>query len=1154
MNGKLLSHRLCVLGIAVWIAALTFSPAVVSAGGEEDLFISVAPNVLLIFDNSNSMDEDDAGNAVGSYNTVSRSVIGRKALQEIVNTYVKDMRLGLMTYRLPGVSSYYLHNSPYFVSYEPKSYCPDPPPECQDYCSTGNVASKDVCGNACRLQNPSFDETYMDEIITGSTGAKREKYCRLVYPKTTRLTNPTDVSRYIYYKQALPYYNPSGQGTTFYYATTYSMNESTGPPNAVPGVSYARWRNKTGTADGNSGYTVTAGGNVNFGPTDSDAALGYMNFGRRLFNSQVGRTWFANSSPGGGYLQINCDTNTATNAHRDSLLTKIATKEGDETGYMTCASGSGNTCSHVINAGLTPMAGTLRSAQNYFLGAKDYRSNANNTSPIQDWCQKNFIVYVTDGLPSVGETGTSGSAEALIVGAKQRITELRNLSFKISGTDYPFDVQTYVIGLSLTEDSQQYLNALAVEGGTAVDGKAYYANDLDELKTALFRVFQSIGGKAFSFATASVSASRVKDENYLYEASFLPSPESTQEPFWLGYLRQFTIEEDGDVALSYNWDAGEVLRAADAASRNIWTLKGAAKTAFNTTNMDAVNLDVSTDTHRDLVVNFVRGGELDPNYRYAGWKLGDIFHSSPKTIGTPSADYTDQVDANYPKGYENFRTNTPRTTTAGSGQGKRIVVVGANDGQMHAFRTTDGAEVWSFIPPNLLPNLKNIAHNTHTPIPAGLSHTYFVDGPISASDVWLPSTASAGTSKLATDWYTYMVFALRQGGENTLWSSSSTCESGFSPDYNSSTAPYYCGYYALNITNTLVPDFKWVIGRNTTGGVSSTHGPYFGQPWSRMGIGRLKNNSGHEIWVGFVGGGYSGVEHKPPSVSHTKGKGFFVIDIATGNILWKFTYADDSNMRYDLAGPPAIVDVDNDGFIDTVYAADLGGNLWRFNFCKESERISGACTPSGKRLFASSTGEIRPIFTSPSVAKDKAGNLWVYFGTGDIMNPTDANAQEYFFAIKDNDRTSTWTSSGLENITSGTYDPNSSKKGWYIKLSGSGQKILSDPSVFRGVVYFTAYTPTQSTSLCIKSGTSDLFAVDYVTGAGKFDNDGRSVTIGSGLATSPIVSLNPHGGTDVYASTSSTETGEAHTKKQQTPTIANLNRTNLFFWRDMRVD
>ena len=62
----------------------------------------------------------------------------------------------------------------------------------------------------------------------------------------------------------------------------------------------------------------------------------------------------------------------------------------------------------------------------------------------------------------------------------------------------------------------------------------------------------------------------------------------------------------------------------------------------------------------------------------------------------------------------------------------RIVVAGANDGQLHAFRTSDGAEVWSFIPPNFLHKLKNIAHKVH---PTGLSHQYFVDGPVSVAAV-----------------------------------------------------------------------------------------------------------------------------------------------------------------------------------------------------------------------------------------------------------------------------------------------------------------------------------------------------------------------------------------------------------------------------------
>ena len=1157
--------------IALVTVLLPFGSA--QAAGEEDLFITVKPNVLFILDNSNSMDEDDSGNAVGSFSSQSRSVIGRKAAQEVIERYVNYMRIGLMTYRLPSVSAYYLHNSAYFASYEPKSYCPSDDEAvltaCQNYCNDPtDTTSRDTCQAGCRdAGNTLFDATYSvegisgnpssgDSIIRDSTGAKRAKYCALVYPKTKRGTNPTDTARFIYYKQALPYYASSSGGNQFFWATSYSADESTTPGVPTPGVTYYGWRKKTGTEDTHTNYSDYIWNNFQFSPTDSDLALGYGNFGRRMTAYNVGQTWYANSSPGGGYRHIECKDYPATSTHKADLLAKLDTKEGDETGYMTCAT-AGNACAHVVNAGLTPMPGTLRSAKNYFLGEKDYKSGVGNTSPIQDWCQKNFIVYVTDGLPSTDENGNAGSAADLIEAAKTRIQEMRDVTFKIV-KDYNFDIQTYVIGLSLTDEAQPYLDALAVAGGTAVDGKAYYANDLDELKAALNKVFDSIMNRSFSFSTASVSASRVKDENYLYEASFLPYPESLMEPFWLGYLRQFTIEEDGSVALSYNWDAGTVLQARTS-SRTIWTLKSGAKTDFNTTNITATDLTVADDTHRDLVVNFIRNGELDTSYVHKGWKLGDIFHSSPRTIGTPSYDYTDQVEiitvANPTRAFETFRSNHLRTTTEGTGFGKRIVVIGANDGQMHAFRTTDGAEVWSFIPPNLLPNLKKIAHDTHSPIPSGLEHTPFVDGPVSASDVWLPVTASNGKDKDAADWYTYMVFALRQGGSNTLWSSSSTCESGFSSTY-SATNPYYCGYYALDITDTLNPAYKWGIQGKTLTGLSSTDGPYFGEPWSRMGIGRVQNASGHEIWVGFIGGGYSGIEHKPPAVSNTIGKGFFVIDMKTGNILWRFTYANDTGMTNDLAGPPAIVDTNNDGFIDTVYAGDLGGNMWRFRFDYNAATASVSWT--GKKLFNASSTVKGPIYTSPTVAKDKAGNLWVYFGTGDIMDPTKATAVDYFFAIKDNDRDTTWTASDLTTLSSesSVYDP--TDNGWVITLNtGSGEKMLADPTVFRGVVYFTTYVPDQASTLCNKTGDAYLYAVDYVTGKGKFlDNDDNSIRkekIGDGVPTSPIVSLNPYGGTDVYASTSSSD-GESHTKKLETPDIANLNRTNLMFWRDLRLN
>ncbi len=82
-------------------------------------------------------------------------------------------------------------------------------------------------------------------------------------------------------------------------------------------------------------------------------------------------------------------------------------------------------------------------------------------------------------------------------------------------------------------------------------------------------------------------------------------------------------------------------------------------------------------------------------------------------------------------------------------------------------------------------------------------------------------------------------------------------------------------------------------------------------------------------------------------------------------------------MNYSMPASPAIVDTDNDGFIDTAYIGDLGGNMWRFKFCRYGDMpdcgISGETTNwSGGLFFDSSSGNIRPIYTMPAVAKDNA--------------------------------------------------------------------------------------------------------------------------------------------------------------------------------------
>ena len=1096
---------------------------------EEDLFtVSIPPNVLFILDNSNSMDVDFIGNCVCSWASGSRSVEGRKALIGIVDAYVNVMRIGIMSYNLPGSSKYYLHSAEYFASYEPKSYCPNPPPECEEYCKTGDTAKKAICEAACIEQNPSFDVDYMDEIIPYfSVGSEqRNRYCNLVYPKCNRYINPTDTSHYVYYKKPGTFYAGSNYGTRFAYSTNYNPIEGNTD-------NYSGYSQKTGTsdnyndsdpfADGYSSYQFYWG----FSPTDEDWALGVGDFGRRLAWYYTGRTWFANSSPGGGFLHIVCnDNNEANDGHKNALLAKLATNENDETGYMSCSNTSNpNDCSYIVNAGLTPTAGTLQSAMDYFQGTL-----GNYSSPIQDWCQKNYVVYVTDGLPSVSENGSTGSADALMPAVLTKLDNLRSsISKSFGGTSYDFDVKTYVIGLGLTTEAKAKLDDMAVHGGTAVDGHAYYADNIEQLTSGLYLILQDIVENNYSFAAASVTSSRTSDENYIYEASFLPV---NDDPFWLGYLRKYSINTDGTVG-SQVWEAGSVLQSTDAGSRTIKTYKSGAFVSFTTSNIAAADLEAATDPERDAIVGYFRG---EADYNPDNWKLGDIFRSDPVTIGTPSAYFNDVRDSN--DAFADFRSNNQRT----SANGKRVIVVGANDGQLHAFKTGTGAETWSFIPPNLLPKLKDVAHSSH---PTELSHQYFVDGYISVSDVWLGS--GDGTSKSASNWKTLLIFGEGRGGTTRLWSSSSSCDCGFDSTY-SADFPYYCGYYCFDVTDALNPVYKWRI--NPT----ASQAPYLGDPWCKVSTGRVKIN-GVEKWVGFIGAGYNAQDCSNINKCNTNGKGLFVIDLNTGDVLWSYTLADNADMIYSIAAPPAIVDTDNDGFIDTAYVGDLGNNMWRFTFCTAADESScGTSNWSGGMLFQSSVGVIRPIFTSATVAKDSMGNLWVYWGTGDKTDPTAANAQEKFYAVKDN-RTSTYGIGNLENITTSTYDNSSTNPGWYINLAGQGEKVLADPVVFGGVVYFTTFIPDQSGDPCAYGGDANLYGVDYVTGGGMLSESGdRDMNVGTGLPSIPVISLKPGSGLppDLYITTSGGGPGERTQRIDfDPPTLA--NRTNMLFWKDHRL-
>ncbi|MCE5264890.1 MAG: hypothetical protein LLG97_15335 [Deltaproteobacteria bacterium] len=686
-------------------------------------------------------------------------------------------------------------------------------------------------------------------------------------------------------------------------------------------------------------------------------------------------------------------------------------------------------------------------------------------------------------------------------------------------------------------------------GNTPLSGYAFLASDGDQLAAQLKAAINIIREATYSFSQSSIQSSRTLDENFIYEGSFQPV---TGDPVWLGHLKKYAVDADGNVGDEL-WDAGNVLQSTAAANRNMKTYKAGAMIDFTVANLTNADLAVSSNAARTAVVGYFRG---ESAYNPENWKLGDVFRSTPITVGTPSYFFDDLRDASgSPNAFAQHRANHLRASSPYSG---RVILVGANDGQLHAFRTSDGSEAWSFIPPNLLSRLKLTAHATD---PSSLTHQYYVDGPVTVADAWVPSTASAGTSKSAADWKTLLIFGEGRGAGSNLWSSSASCDSGFNQIYTS-TYTNYCGYYCLDVNiNPPVPSlptpfpapiFKWRLG------LTSAHGPYMGAPWSKPMVSRVLVG-GNEKWVAFIGGGV-----QVPGAANS-GRGFFVVDLVDGSILWSYTKVDNANLDYPMPAPPAIVDTDNDGFIDTVYLGDLGSNMWRFKLCTNADGSSCSTTNwSGGRLFeANSSSGNRPIYTSAAVTVDPALNLWIYWGTGDKTDPTSPSAQEKFFGIKDTDRTSTRTISDLQNITTegGVYN-DSSKVGYYINLAGQGEKMLSEPTVFGGLVYFTTFTPAQGSSdPCQQGGTASLFGLSYTTGAGALpivgaDPPPRSMVLGTGIPSAPVISLKPGGGTtpDLYVTTSGGGGIGAQTQRVNINPPGLANRTNMLYWRDRRVD
>ena len=419
----------------------------------------------------------------------------------------------------------------------------------------------------------------------------------------------------------------------------------------------------------------------------------------------------------------------------------------------------------------TPMSETMVEAWYYFTGGdigdkgnpnkRSFYNNINYQTPIQYYCQKNFIILITDGEPTRDWTFPDWVLTAIDghydtapeSGNSNNPYYLDGVAWYLYNNDAALNVAglqnvwTYPIGFNT---DHPLLNRTA-----ACNRNSLYltASNANELNAALQNVIIDIqSNTAFEFTAPTVLAVRIEDQtdNVVYLTTFKPSI----EPFWEGNLIAYRLNADGTLPVDENGDpilsnslwgtkfdnelqkevalgTGDQLMASGfpLASRKIYTYLGSSLNLSDSSNaftkgnllITPASIGLSSEEDKNNLIQFVRGhdafdsdGDKDTNEK-RDWILGDIFHSNAVIVGEPSRFFQDECFNRCSNGTESFYyANRNR---------EKIILVGANDGMLHAFNGNTGNEEWAFIPHSLLGNLQNMTS----------AHTYYVDSPPNTS-------------------------------------------------------------------------------------------------------------------------------------------------------------------------------------------------------------------------------------------------------------------------------------------------------------------------------------------------------------------------------------------------------------------------------------
>ena len=801
---------------------------------------------------------------------------------------------------------------------------------------------------------------------------------------------------------------------------------------------------------------------------------------------------------------VSAPQNSDLNAHNSQLITELK--------------------NHPVRVQGTPLRQALDRTGRYFM---ERGSNA----PIQNSCQLNFSLLMTDGHwngsfsnSAIGDEDGDGNSQTLAdIAAYYYKTDLRpdladssssggtgtathqrmhtiTLGFGLKGSlqDSDNDGWPDNNGVKLTANSPLWGNPLDNSGSEEKindlwhaafnsDGLYINSNSTSSLLDGLTKALNVADSRVGSGSSVGITSGSTSSSSTLFQGLF-------DSNLWSGNVKAFTINDTGNIGATPLWDAHSRLSETNTNSRMIFFsyptgngqytakafrhshLTGDWKAALRTKQFTLPGISDNT-SYEQAVVDFLRGNSTyeGNGFRTRDSKLGDIVHSSPIWIPPPK-----ETSPIYAKddSYATFKQSY-------SGR-KPLVFVGANDGMLHAFNAATGDEKFAYIPSAFKEKLYKLADPTY-------SHQYYFDATPVVKDAWGDFAPSKG-------WLSVLTSGFRAGGK---------------------------GLFALNVTNPdsisennagdlLLWEFNSAGSNGNPGSGSNVHaniGYIYGKPAI------TKLNTGQ--WAVVTGNGYNSIEN-----SNASGKAaLFILDIATGHPVKIIETSVGSRNTPNGLSEPILVDTNNDGMVDIIYAGDLQGNIWKFDVSGPSPSGWGIAhrDENGHSIPLFSAGANQPVTAGLAAGKhpQRRGRM-VYFGTGRYLtiddNTTIGQATQAFYGVWDDDQNNRATSINTNNLLAQTITLQSTftaakksssgqnissnvtvtaretsrnsinwgqHKGWYINLeygnSNNGERVTTQPILNNGRVMFTTMMP--SSNSCGSGGTSWLMELNAISGS-----------------------------------------------------------------------